>query len=279
MSKRSGSTCLAWWSLGVLLLVGGCPAPGGQVAPDVSNTPPPEGVGNTPPQAVLRVGMTPNYPPVVFQDHGTLTGLEPDFARALGEELGRRIVFVELAWDALIPALEAGQIDVIMSGMSVTEARQRRVRFVQPYLQAGQRALTREDYLLTVGSPSLLSQTKGRVGFVAETTGAMFVQANFSQAQLVAFTSVDEGIEALRTRAIDVFVHDAPTIWYAENNPAHGSLVGLYWPLTEEYLAWAVRSTDAALHAALEEVLTRWKRTNRLQAFFNTWLKVQVQFK
>ena len=51
-------------------------------------------------------------------------GLEVDIARALGEALRRRIEFVELAWEGLIPALERGQIDVIMSGMSMTETRQ-----------------------------------------------------------------------------------------------------------------------------------------------------------
>jgi polar amino acid transport system substrate-binding protein len=117
------------------------------------------------------------------------------------------------------------------------------------------------------------------VGFEAGTTGALFVQDQLSQAHPVALTSVAEGIEALRTGAIDVFVHDAPTIWRAANDPAHPTLVGLYWPLTEEYLAWAVRHTDDALHATLEEVLTRWKRTDRLQAFLKTWLTVRVQFK
>jgi ABC-type amino acid transport substrate-binding protein len=78
----------------------------------------------------LRVGTTPQYPPLTFPQQGHVTGLEVDCARGVAAELGRRVEVVELAWEALIPALEAGQIDVIMSGMSITEARARRAWFV-----------------------------------------------------------------------------------------------------------------------------------------------------
>ena len=129
----------------------------------------------TPPQGALRVGMTPNFPPMVFTDQGTITGLEADFAREVGKELARRMVLIELHWKELIPALEARRIDVNMSGMSITETRKQRVRFVQPYQRVGQMALLRKDGPLKLGSPTLLTMTTRRVGFEAGTTGAKYV--------------------------------------------------------------------------------------------------------
>ncbi len=231
----------------------------------------------TPPQGALRVGMTPNFPPMVFTDQGTITGLEADFAREVGKELARRMVLIELPWKELIPALEAGRIDVIMSGMSVTETRKQRVRFVQPYQRVGQMALLRKDGPLKLGSPTLLTMTTRRVGFEAGTTGAKYVKANLTQAQHVPVASVAEGLQALRDGTIDVFIHDAVTTWQVESDKTNDTLKGMHWPLTEEYLAWAVRKSDETLHRDLEAVLQRWKRTGRLQAFFNTWLKFQVR--
>src|SRR5262245_15025232 len=72
----------------------------------------------------LRVGLAPDSPPVVFRQGPQIVGLEPDMARALAEALGRPLEFVPYEWDNLIPALLAGRIDVIMSGMTVTPARQ-----------------------------------------------------------------------------------------------------------------------------------------------------------
>src|SRR5438132_5937385 len=55
-----------------------------------------------------------------------LAGLEVDFARELTGALGRSLELRELEWNELIPALEAGRIDLIMSGMTITRARQDR---------------------------------------------------------------------------------------------------------------------------------------------------------
>ena len=183
---------------------------------------------------------------------------------------------MELAWEALIPALESEQIDVIMSGMSITEARAQRVWFVSHYLRVGQMAMYRKGDSLLLSSPTLLTMTQRRVGFVAGTTGAAYVQGHLPKAQYVPLGSTDAGLQALRTGEIDVFVHDAVTAWHLGDNEANDTLTSSFIPLTEEYLAWAVRNTDEALHRDLEAVLERWRRSGRLQELFNTWLRFRV---
>src|SRR5689334_1634629 len=139
---------LTWLSISLALMLSSCGTHEGQTTPpstSVLQTPAPP---RTPP-AALRVGIAPNYPPLAFKQQGHLAGLEVDFAHGLEVELSRPVVLVELAWDTLIPALESGTIDVIMSGMSITGARTQRVRFVSNYLQVGQMAMFRKaDSLL-----------------------------------------------------------------------------------------------------------------------------------
>jgi polar amino acid transport system substrate-binding protein len=222
------------------------------------------------------VGITPNYPPLAFKQQGHFAGLEVDFARGVEVELGRPAVLVELEWDALISALESGTIDVIMSGMSITEARAQRVWFVSHYLRVGQVAMFRKADSLLLSSPTLLTMTQQRVGFVDGTTGAAYVHGHLTQAQYVPLGSTDAGLQALRAGEIDVFVHDAVTAWHLADDEANAMLTSSFVPLTEEYLAWAVRRTDEALHRDLEAVLERWRRSGRLQELFNTWLRFRV---
>jgi ABC-type amino acid transport substrate-binding protein len=67
------------------------------------------------------------------------------------------------------------------------------------------------------------------------------------------------------------------TAWRVGDNEANDTLTSSFVPLTEEYLAWAVRKTDIALHRDLEAVLERWRRSDRLQELFNKWLKFRIR--
>lgn len=226
--------------------------------------------------SVLRIGVAPDYPPVVFKREGVVVGIEADFAARLGEHLRRKIEWVELPWTALIPALQQGRIDVIMSGMSVTPERERMVLFTEPYMRAGQMAIIRAKDVALLGQPSALSRGRWKVGFEAGTTGARFVQDSLPLAIGMPFPSAEQALRALRAGEIDIFIHDAPTAWrIAEDR--EGGLLGLYTPLTEEHLAWAVRKTDTPLRDQLNAALARWRQDGSLQATLDHWIKVQVR--
>ena len=267
---------VTWLSISLALVLSSCGAHEGKTASPSTPVPQTPAPPRTSPSA-LRVGIAPNYPPIAFKQQGHFMGLEVDFARGIEVELGRPVVLVELAWDALIPALESGTIDVIMSGMSITEARAQRVWFVSHYLRVGQMAMFRKADRLRLSSPTLLTMTEQRVGFVDGTTGAAYVHGYLLKAQYVPLGSTDAGLQALRSGEIDVFVHDAVTAWHLANDEANAMLTASFSPLTEEYLAWAVRHTDEALHGDLEAALERWRRSGRLQELFNTWLRFRVE--
>jgi polar amino acid transport system substrate-binding protein len=166
--------------------------------------------------------------------------------------------------------------DIIMSGMSITDACAQRVWFVSPYLRVGQMAIFRKGETLLLSSPTLLTMTQRRVGFVAGSTGEAYVHGSLPQAQYVPLASADVGLQALCAGDIDVFIHDAVTAWRIGDPEAQEPLTSSFSPLTEEYLAWAVRRTDTALHGDVEAVLQRWRRTGRLQEFLQKWVRFRV---
>lgn len=228
-------------------------------------------------KSVLRVGLTANYPPLVAKMDGKLVGIEIDLAREVAKDLDKQIEFVETPWEQLIPALMAGEIDIIMSGMSITAAREQKISFTEPYLHIGQMAITRVDEIQELGSLSALLNAPITVGFEPATTGESFVKTNMRNARPQSVASIDAAVAALRNREIDAFIHDAPTAWRIGSDPTYQDLIGLYWPLTDEYLGWGVRISDDTLREALSDRITDMKNDGRLASITRKWIKVRVQ--
>ncbi|MGH0037047.1 MAG: transporter substrate-binding domain-containing protein [Myxococcota bacterium] len=224
----------------------------------------------------LRVGLHTDYPPLSFEKNGEIVGIEPDLARMVGRELQRRVRFVPLERAELIDALEDDRIDVIMTGMSVTAERSRRVRFIEPYSRVGQMAILRRDRIAELGRPGDLARAGARVAFVEGTTGAIYVRGHLSRAQWVPFASVAEAEAELRAGSIDYLVHDAPTAWRLGMDLRDGELIGLYRPLTEEWLAWAVRPGDDALARSLDALSRRWRGDGSIDRVVNAWVPVRI---
>jgi polar amino acid transport system substrate-binding protein len=226
---------------------------------------------------VLRVGTSADYPPLTFYEGGQVKGIEADFARELEQGMKRRVEIQRMPFVDLIPALVAGRIDLIMSGMSVTPERRERVRFTEPYLRVGQMALVRNADLPDRPRRGLSDTPQIRIGFRPGTTGETYLRSAIKQAQLVPMDSIEAGVQALRDKRIDYFVHDAPTIWRIVGGllSTETELTGLYRPLTEEYLAWAVRKDDAALADQLNTALAQWRAEGRLDVVLDSWIRVR----
>jgi ABC-type amino acid transport substrate-binding protein len=260
-----------WIIAAMVLVLAGCAGVATQTSGPVAST------AGSP--KVMRVGIDPDYPPIAYKKDGKLQGIEVVLARQMGKDLGKEVQLIETPWEQLIPALNAGKIDVIMSGMSITQERKRLVSFTEPYMRIGQMAIIRTEDIGRLSSPRALYETKLRIGFVAGTTGALFVESNLVQAQPVPLKSGEAGIPALRARQIDVFIHDAPTAWRLASDPLENEVVALYWPLTEEELAWAVRTSDVQFRGELDAMIEQWKKSGRLQATLNQWIPVRVEIK
>ena len=95
---------------------------------------------------LLRVGTEPTFAPFEFLDTKSkdFTGYDMDLIRAVGEKAGYEVKILNMGFDALIPAVLTGQIDVIAAGISITPERQKRVDFTTPYYTSGVSMLVRK---------------------------------------------------------------------------------------------------------------------------------------
>ena len=227
----------------------------------------------------LRVGMSADYPPLHFMLDGRFAGIEADNAKAVGKIMSRKMKIVQLPLEELVPALKAGKVDVLMSGLSVTAERSQQVAFTDAYLRVGQMAIMHKSRLGRFSQPWAVYREGVRIGVKAGSTGAEFAQRDLPDAIVSEFENTEQAFAALRKGTIDMYIHDAPTSWQLANGMDNDDLISLYSPLTEEMLAWAVRKEDGALLEELNRALTLMRNNGSLQYILNRWIPVTVEVK
>lgn len=222
----------------------------------------------------LRVGVSPVFPPMIFKKDKKLAGVEVDLAHELAEQMGLQAVFVELPWEEQVEALNAGKIDIIMSSMSITQARKWVVDFSQPYLVVGQMPLVRrEDQNLYVfGFPI---RPPGKMGALKATTGDFLLQREFPKATRKIYKSESQAVEALKKKNIDLFISDSTLVSYLAGVHSSEGLVAVPLALSEEPLGWAVRKGDEKTLKAANEFIQKSIASGKLNQVFKRWMALQ----
>ena len=233
----------------------------------------PPRIRETPMEATtpLRVGVTPDTPPMVFKQDGAIVGLEADFARQLAQDLGRPLQFVELLWEDQIPALLRGNTDIIMSSMTATAERQVRIAFSASYLDSGLMAVALKRNREKFETRDAILDTPKDVGVRRGTTGESFVHERLTKAQPVTYTNFKDAVIDLKRGRIDLFIDDSPmVVWLASENDA--DLVLLKEQLARQPIAWGMRIDDVELRAHVDGALRRWRSDGTRRLILERWL-------
>jgi len=260
MNRRSLMVSL---SALLLALLGGCAESPPQPQVVAAPTPPP-----------LRVGMAGHYPPLDFRQADGWAGIDFDLAKRLAQRLGRPLQVVETRRSQLIPALMDGRIDIIMSGMTITDARKVRIMFSDYYLRAGLFALMRAEDRKRYRSARDVINAQVNVGVVTDTTGDAFVQKRMPKATRWSVSKAAAAPFELSNQKIDLFIYDAPAVmWLVSENEAE--LVALQDFLDTEYLGWGLSRGNPLLLQQVNAVLAEWKADGSLEQVLRRWLPYQ----
>ena len=234
--------------------------------------------GGAPPErATLRLGVAASGPPLAFFDHGVLRGLIVELARGLAESLDRELQVQEMPEARLVDALRGGRIDLMLSTLPDADLQALGLAASTTLFETGQMALIRAADIGRFARPVDVNTTESRVGYQQGTAGARFVQSGMPRAERVPFADVDLGIEALRRGDVDVFVHEAPTVWAIAADGTDAELLGIFQPLTNARAAWTVRAEDQLLRTSIDLVLRQWRESGRLTRIVNRWIRLRVE--
>jgi polar amino acid transport system substrate-binding protein len=255
------------------LLVAGCSTPS-----DSSSTSPSSPGSPSSGSGTLRIGVTPDYQPLVFMQDGRVVGAEVDFGLMLGKELGREVEFMPVPWKDQIDALTLGKTDIIMSGMTKTRARGLKVAFSDPYLESGLRGICRQRDKELYDTPQKIKTSSAAIGVIAGTTADIFVQKYCPTARRYAVALRKDALFNLKSRDIDIYIDDGFAIadLYASSE---AQLAALPMPLTTEEFAWGVRPGDKELLAGVNAALAKWKADGSLDRVIDRWMPYLKDYK
>ena len=223
------------------------------------------------PSNVLRIGVTPDAPPMVFKQAGQLTGFEIELGKRLGEFLDRPVEFVELPWKDQMTSLQSGKTDIIMSSMSITTERRMLAAFSNPYMKVGQMMLVHRSELhrYALGLPQPLP---GTVGVQAGTVGEFLIESRFARSKRKSYRSIETAVSDLVNKSLASVVSDAQIVWYqAALNESKGLAV-VPRMLNEDFLGWPVRKQDTELHQKVNAFILQSQNDGSMNESIRRWM-------
>lgn len=203
-------------------------------------------------------GIDANFPPFAYVDkNGVPDGFDVKSVDWIAKEMGFKVTHKPMDWDGIIPSLKAKKIDLIASGMSVTEKRQEQVDFTIPYWIISQVLVAPKNCGLSVDE--ILSKGN-KVGVQRGTTEAKWIEENLIQKakkdfSLVHYDSAPLAVEdVVNGRIVAAAMDDAPAKDAVKKKPV--KILGTFG-MAEENFAYAVRKEDRKLLDMLNEGLNR----------------------
>jgi len=216
----------------------------------------------------LRVGTEPTFAPFEFQKEGSgeYTGFDMELIRAIGKKLGYKVEIVNMGFDALIPALNSGNIDAAIAGMSITDERRKAVDFSDPYYTSGLIVVVNKDDTAVKGIDDLKDK---KIAVQIGTTGAERAQ-KVPGAQVVAFNTNSEVFLELKNKGVSAVVIDSPVAGYylAQQGKDSAKLVGNIMDAEQYGIAF---KKGSKLAADVSKALAELKKDGEYAKIYKEW--------
>jgi len=220
----------------------------------------------------LVVGTAGTMPPFnMVTKTGVVKGFEVDLGGMIAAGMGVKARFETMPFDQLLPALEAGKVDMILSDMTMTPQRNLKVAFVGPYFISGKSILTKEKNLLSAKKPIDLNNPDLTFAALDGSTSQYFVQALMPKAKLVTVKDYDQGVALVLDNKVTAFVADYPICVISTFRYPNQGLAYVATPLTYEPIGVAVPSGDPQLINWLGNFLNALQGNGNLAALKEVW--------
>ncbi|MGD8262190.1 MAG: transporter substrate-binding domain-containing protein [Desulfobacterales bacterium] len=221
----------------------------------------------------LRVGFESGYVPFEMTDKkGNFIGFDMDYGRRMAKDMGVKFVPVNTAWDGIIPALVTNKFDIIMGGMTITQERNLKINFADPYIVVGQTILLNKRHEGKVKSYKDLNNPQYILTSRMGTTGEQAIKRYIPKATYKGFESEAEaGLEVINGKA-DALVYDLPFCGFLYGSQGKGKTVFLDEPFTFEPLAWAINKGDPDFLNFLNNFLRQTKGDGFYDRLYQKWI-------
>lgn len=222
----------------------------------------------------LVVGTSGSMPPLNMKTKdGRLVGYEMDLAKRIADFMGVKLRVETMPFSELLPALQAGKVDMVLSGMSMTPERNLKFAFVGPYRISGKSVLAKAATLSRVDEVSKIKASEVTLVALKGSTSQGFVETVLPNVKLVTVGAYDEAVKMILEDKAHAMVADHPICVTTVLRYPDKDLVALITPFTYEPLGIAVPPNDPLLVNWLENLLESLDGMGELQALNDKWFK------
>ena len=216
----------------------------------------------------LIVGMEVEYFPFEYaNEKGEPVGFDVDIAKLIAQELGTGIEIKDMEWTGLIPSLQSGKIDLIISGMTRTLTRSKTVTFTNPYFETGLCVLLSQKKAPNVKDVQELNAPDRIIAVKTGTTGDLITGKLFPKAQINRYKDETACVREVVTGRADAFLYDQISIAkHHKENP--DTTRAILKPFTFEPFAIAIRKGDLDFLNWLNLFLETIKADGRYQELY-----------
>ena len=219
--------------------------------------------------AVLHMATEGTFPPYEYYDNGQLVGIDIEVAGAIAEKLGMKLETTDIAFDSIIPGVQAGKYDIGMAGVTVNEERLQQVNFSDSYATGVQVVIVKEGGKVQ----SLDDMADAIIGTQSGTTGFIYASSDFGDDHVKSFTKTTDAVEALKNGQVDcVLLDNAPAEALVDANPDAGLSI-LETAYTVEDYAIAINKENTDLQAKINAALAELVADGTLQSIIDKYIK------
>jgi polar amino acid transport system substrate-binding protein len=222
----------------------------------------------------LVLGTPGDFPPFsVTSDQGDLIGFDISLARELAKSMNVNLRIDRLPFHELIPNLESGKVDMIMSGLSITPRRNMQIAFVGPYGNSGQAFFGKDDIVASLSQPLDLNREGLKIAVLQETTAELTVRAVLPKAEPIFTQSLDQALIKLLNNEIDGIISDYPFCKVSEFRYRDRGFSVYEKILSYEQLGIGVSAEDPLFINLLTNYLNLLVGSGALKAMQEFWFK------
>lgn len=160
------------------------------------------------------------FVPFEFKKGDKYVGFDIDMWDAIATDLGVTYKLRPMDFNGIIPALQTGQVDVALAGITIKDSRKEVIDFSDGYYDSGFLLMVPADSDIT-GETDLAGKS---VALKIGTSAADYAKENFKDSKLRLFPNVDNAYLELRTGRVDAAMHDTPNVLYYVANAGKGKV-------------------------------------------------------
>jgi len=222
----------------------------------------------------LVVGTAASMPPLnMTMKDGQIAGMEIDLAHLLASALGVKLTLKPMQFNELLPALQAGRVDMVLSGMTITPARNLKVAFVGPYIVTGKSILTKQALVESMNEVALINKPDRVLVALKGSTSQIFAEKVFPQAKLLLADDYDQAVSMVREGKAQAMVADMAICQLSVYRYPDAGLVALTKPLSYEPLGIAIPANDPLLINLLQNFLNTLEKDGTMEMMVSRWFK------